>query len=132
VSKTRPKLSVALQRKPALERFNSFGQSSFLLIRSTQEAVVKPVIRIQVDGITQLLDRLVPLVRKDQNRAQVSIKSRGKWIDLQRLLRFFDGLVPSPHRRQEPGIVSVSIARVWVQFNGSFEFSFRSTPRSEE
>src|ERR1019366_1740875 len=99
MSKTRPELSVALQRKAALERFNSFGQSSFLLIRSTQEAIVKPIIRIQVDGITQLLNRFVPLVREDQNRSQVSIESRRKWVDLQRPLRFFDGLVPSPHRR---------------------------------
>ncbi len=64
--------------------------------------MVEPIIRIEIDGRTQLLDRLVPLMREYKNRSEVAIKAGREWIDLQTPLRLGDGFIASTHDRQEP------------------------------
>src|SRR5438552_4598827 len=119
---------ILLQLKRALKLCDSLRQSSFLLISSSQKIVRIPVRRVELGYITQGLNRLVVLAREDQNRSQEEISFRRNWIELLSPLRFRDGLVSSPHRRQVPGVVFVGPRIVRTEFNGSFELSFRGGP----
>ena len=64
--------------------------------------MVEPIIRIEIDGRTQLLDRLVPLMRENKNGTQVAIEAGRERIDLQTTLRLGDCFIAATHDRQEP------------------------------
>src|ERR1035438_9941020 len=86
MSKAGPYLSYASKRYSLFKRSNGLWESPLLLIRPAQIIVVEPIIRIEIDGRTQLLDRLVPLMREDKNGTQVAIEAGRERIDLQSTL----------------------------------------------
>ena len=90
--------------------------------------MTKPEVRINLNGATELLNRRIPASCKHQSRSHAEGRESGKWIGLLCPLGFRDSLIVSPHRRQEPTVVRVSVRIVGTQFNGSFEFLFRCGP----
>ena len=90
--------------------------------------MTKPKVRVNLNGATELLNRRIPASCKHQSRSHAEGRESGKWIGLLCPLGFRDSLIVSPHRRQEPTVVRVSVRIVGTQFNGSFEFLFRCGP----
>src|SRR5215469_16158037 len=86
MSKTGPYFGCAPKRYRLIKGSNSLGESSLLVIRPAQKIVIKPIIWIEIDGGTQLLDRFVPLMREYINRTQIAIEPGREWIDLQSTL----------------------------------------------
>src|ERR1700729_3417206 len=103
VSKRGPNFSILIQFERALKLGDRFRQSSFLFISAAQEERVEPESWIKLLGAKQLLDRRVPLSCENQNRSDHEVRQGRERSGLQRSLAFRDGLVLSPHRRQEPG-----------------------------
>src|SRR6476660_3974244 len=62
MSKAGPCLSYASKRYCLFKRSNGLWESPLLFMRPAQKIVIEPIIRIEIDGCTQLLDRLVPLI----------------------------------------------------------------------
>src|ERR1035438_3474469 len=102
MSKAGPYLSYASKRYSLFKRSNGLWESPLFLIRPTQEIVIEPIIRIEIDGCTQLLDRFVPLMRENKNGTQVAIEAGRERIGLQTTLRFGDRFIAAIHDRQEP------------------------------
>src|SRR5712671_3350652 len=114
--------------RPRVETRQGLRQPSFLLISSTQETMTEPKVRVNLNGATELLNRRIPASCKHQSPSDAEGRESGEWIGLLCPLGFRDSLIVSPHRRQEPTVVRVSVRIVGTQFNGSFEFLFRCGP----
>src|SRR5664280_1490362 len=128
MSKTRPEFGIILQLQTTFEGLNGLRPSSFLFVGATKKVIVEPIVWIEVDRITQLLDGSVPLMREDKDRAQISIPARRKWINSKKPAAFLHRLVISSHRRQKPGIVAMSVATIGIDLNRALEFSFGCSP----
>jgi hypothetical protein len=82
MSKAGPYCSYASQRYSLFKRSNGLWESPLLLIRPAQNIVVELIIRIEIDGRMQLLDRLVPRMRENKNGTQVAIEAGRERIGL--------------------------------------------------
>src|SRR5215813_4562659 len=84
--------------------------------------------RIYINCLLELFDGLIVASRNVKFGSQIRGFIRRTWIKLLPPLRLGDGFVMPAHPREISHIILLSRFRVWIQFDGAFEFSFGSFP----
>src|SRR5262249_52475708 len=101
---------------------------AYLSVSHTKVIVRAGKVRIHLESLAKLLDRLVVPPRGVERLSNKRAYHQGKWISLLGSFCLCDGLLQSPRRFQVKAIPGVGCSIVRVQFNGPLEFSLRSGP----
>src|SRR5215471_12861136 len=94
----------------------------------SQPGVAEPVVRLQLDRLALLLNRLVVAARQVEIPSQDAGMLRRERVELLASFALRDSLNDSSHRHQVPSVCLMSERIIRVEFNGSLELLLSGRP----